>query len=120
VQDGTIECQIKLTGILSTSVLSPGEATPTHGTMVAPLVNAAAHQHLFSARLDMAVDDEEGGRQLVVAEVSGCGRERVRRCRWLAAGRGSVRRAAGSWWWQWWVGERGRGCWLGLVQYAGV
>jgi hypothetical protein len=40
--------------------------------MVAEGVNAAAHQHIFSARLDMAVDDEDGGRGLVVSEVSLC------------------------------------------------
>jgi primary-amine oxidase len=68
-QDGTIGFEIKLTGILSTSMLSPGEAAPTHGTLVAPGVNAAQHQHLFSARLDLSVDDEQGGKQLVVSEV---------------------------------------------------
>lgn len=62
---------IKLTGILSTSVLSPGEAQPSHGILVGPGVNAAAHQHLFCARLDLAVDDEQGGRNIVVSEVSG-------------------------------------------------
>jgi primary-amine oxidase len=61
--------EIKLTGILSTSLLSPGEAQPSHGILVGPGVNAAAHQHLFCARLDMAVDDEQGGKDLVVSEV---------------------------------------------------
>lgn len=69
MQDGAIGCEIKLTGILSTSLLSPGEQQPTHGTLVGAGVNAAHHQHLFNARLDMAVDDEEGGRHLVVSEV---------------------------------------------------
>ena len=40
------------------------------GTLVAPNVVAAYHQHLFCARLDMAVDDPEGGKGLVVSEVS--------------------------------------------------
>ena len=40
------------------------------GTLVAPHVVAAFHQHLFCARLDMAVDDAEGGKGLVVSEVS--------------------------------------------------
>jgi primary-amine oxidase len=70
LQDGTIGMDIKLTGILSTSVLSPGESRPSHGILVGPGVNAAAHQHLFCARLDMAVDDQLGGRDLVVSEVS--------------------------------------------------
>jgi primary-amine oxidase len=68
-QDGTIGMDIKLTGILSTSLLSPGEASPSHGILVGGGVNAAHHQHLFNARLDMAVDDDNGGRNLIVSEV---------------------------------------------------
>lgn len=68
-QDGTISCEIKLTGILSTSLLSPGESQPSHGVLVGAGVNAAHHQHLFSARLDLAVDDDQGGKNLVVSEV---------------------------------------------------
>eukprot|EP00879_Flechtneria_rotunda_P005364 GHRR01005651.1.p1 GENE.GHRR01005651.1~~GHRR01005651.1.p1 ORF type:complete len:562 (+),score=120.19 GHRR01005651.1:811-2496(+) len=71
-QDGSIGCEIRLTGILSTSVLSPGENVPTHGTLVGPGVNAAQHQHLFCARLDMAVDDEQGGKGLIVSELNAC------------------------------------------------
>lgn len=33
-------------------------------------VNAQHHQHMFCARLDMAVDDEEGGKGLYVSEVT--------------------------------------------------
>lgn len=77
LQDGTIGMDIKLTGILSTSVLSPGETQPSHGILVGPGVNAAAHQHLFCARLDLAVDDEQGGRNVVVSEVGGRCRPRV-------------------------------------------
>eukprot|EP00877_Chromochloris_zofingiensis_P005949 jgi/Chrzof1/1607/Cz10g14120.t1 len=71
-QDGTIAHEIKLTGILSTSLPSPDEhaGRPTHGTLVAPGVNAAQHQHLFSARLDMVVDDDQGGRELVISELN--------------------------------------------------
>lgn len=69
-QDGTIAHDIKLTGILSTSLLGPGEAGASqYGTMVAENVNAAAHQHVFSARLDFSVDDYEGGKGLVVSEL---------------------------------------------------
>eukprot|EP00803_Ostreobium_quekettii_P010562 evm.model.scf_1177.3 EVM.evm.TU.scf_1177.3 scf_1177:31016-41785(+) len=67
-QDGTINFEIKLTGELSTNLLSPGEAEPGHGTMVAPGVNAQCHQHMFCARLDFAVDDGCGGKGLVVTE----------------------------------------------------
>lgn len=34
LQDGTIGMDIKLTGILSTSLLSPGEEQPSHGILV--------------------------------------------------------------------------------------
>ncbi len=69
-QDGTIEYQIKLTGELSTNPLSPDEdpANPKYGTLVAPGVNAQAHQHLFCARLDFSVDDPHGGKALTVSE----------------------------------------------------
>ena len=39
--DGHIEHEVKLTGCLSTTLLSHGEGpTPTHGTLVAPGLNA--------------------------------------------------------------------------------
>ncbi len=53
--DGTIELEIKLTGIVLTAALAPGE-TSDYGTLVAPQTLAAHHQHFFSIRLDMAVD----------------------------------------------------------------
>ncbi len=52
--DGTIECEIKLTGVLFTSA-HPGGDHP-YSTEVAPGLAAPVHQHLFSARLDMTVD----------------------------------------------------------------
>jgi primary-amine oxidase len=52
--DGTIECEVKLTGILFTSAY-PGGDHP-YSTEVAPGLAAPVHQHLFSARLDMTVD----------------------------------------------------------------
>jgi primary-amine oxidase len=61
--DGTMECEVKLTGILFTSAY-PGQGHP-HATEVAPGLGAPAHQHLFSARLDMMVD----GTQNAVDEV---------------------------------------------------
>jgi primary-amine oxidase len=54
-QDGAIELDIKLTGIVLTAALVPGE-TSDYGTVVAPQTLAAHHQHFFSVRLDMAVD----------------------------------------------------------------
>jgi primary-amine oxidase len=58
-QDGCIDFKIKLSGELSTNLLSDGEEAPTHGVMVAPGVNAQIHQHMFCARLDMAVDSHK-------------------------------------------------------------
>jgi Cu2+-containing amine oxidase len=70
-QDGTIEYEIKLSGELSTNLLSPGEGPkPKWGTLVMPGVNAQIHQHMFCARLDMAIDDDQGGKGLVVSEAS--------------------------------------------------
>jgi primary-amine oxidase len=72
MQDGTISYQIKLTGELSTNALSPDEVEngfPKYGTMVAEGVAAQFHQHLFCVRIDPAVDDIEGGKDLLVSEV---------------------------------------------------
>lgn len=54
--DGTIHCDVQLTGILSTGVLSPAEERP-HGTrLTAAGLYAPGHQHFFVARLHMDVD----------------------------------------------------------------
>ena len=45
-QDGTLSLEIKLTGMLSTNSI-PAGSQPQHGTLVAPLVNAQVHQHMF-------------------------------------------------------------------------
>ena len=59
-QDGTIEFEVKLSGMLSTNNLSKGEREnggwPEHGVLVIDGVNAQMHQHMFCARIDMAVD----------------------------------------------------------------
>lgn len=55
-QDGGIDFEIKLSGELSTNVLSEGESEPGHGVIVAPGVNAQIHQHMFCVRLVMSVD----------------------------------------------------------------
>ena len=56
--DGTIEAEIKATGIMSTAAVPPGEV-PRHGTLVDEGLNAMVHQHFFSARLDLDVDGTE-------------------------------------------------------------
>ena len=54
-QDGSIEVEIRLTGILSVYVSADGEPTP-FGTIVAPNINAHYHQHLFNIRIDPMID----------------------------------------------------------------
>jgi primary-amine oxidase len=53
--DGSIEYQIKLTGIISTGAIASGEQ-PAHGVLVAPGLYGPHHQHFFCIRMDMAVD----------------------------------------------------------------
>jgi primary-amine oxidase len=55
-QDGTIQLEIKMTGVVSNGTLPEGESAPIWGTEVAPRVYAPIHQHFFNARLDVAVD----------------------------------------------------------------
>jgi primary-amine oxidase len=54
-QDGSIEFEVKLTGVISNGSLPPG-ARPRYGTLVAPGVYGPNHQHIFCVRLDMTVD----------------------------------------------------------------
>ncbi|HLH67701.1 MAG TPA: primary-amine oxidase [Candidatus Dormibacteraeota bacterium] len=53
--DGTIQFEVKLTGIISNGVYADGEE-PKHGVKVAPNVYGPNHQHFFCVRLDMMVD----------------------------------------------------------------
>ncbi|MFZ6003311.1 MAG: primary-amine oxidase [Actinomycetota bacterium] len=54
-QDGSLELEVKLTGIMSTKALAEGERSP-HAPAIAPGLAAPVHQHLFCARLDFDVD----------------------------------------------------------------
>jgi primary-amine oxidase len=54
-QDGTIQLEIKLTGILNTYAMGPDEVDQ-FGTEVHPGVNAHNHQHLFCLRIDPNID----------------------------------------------------------------
>jgi len=54
-QDGTIQLEVKLTGIISNGAVPPGEK-PRWGDLVAPQVYGPIHQHFFNVRLDMMVD----------------------------------------------------------------
>jgi primary-amine oxidase len=54
-QDGSIQLEVKLTGILSLGAFPPGES-PKYGQLVAPQVYAPNHQHFFNVRLDFDLD----------------------------------------------------------------
>jgi len=56
-QDGTIEYEVKLTGVLSTGAVAAG-TRPAHGILVAPQLNAMLHQHYFNMRLDVEIDGD--------------------------------------------------------------
>jgi primary-amine oxidase len=57
-QDGNIQFEIKLTGILSLGAVREGDK-PKHGSLVAPLLYAPNHQHFFNVRLDFDIDGVE-------------------------------------------------------------
>jgi len=54
-QDGNIQFEIKLTGVLSLGALHPGEKSK-YGTLIAPQLYAPCHQHFFNVRLDLDID----------------------------------------------------------------
>jgi primary-amine oxidase len=54
-QDGTIQLEVKLTGVLSLGAVRPGER-PKHGALIAPQLYAPVHQHFFNVRLNFALD----------------------------------------------------------------
>lgn len=54
-QDGTIEMEVKLTGMLNTGTFDE-TGKSKYGTEIAPQLNAAYHQHFFNFRLDTMLD----------------------------------------------------------------
>ena len=63
-QDGSIECEVKLTGIVLTAGLNDDER-PRYGRRLGKHLAAPNHQHFFNVRLDFDVD----GRENTVHEV---------------------------------------------------
>ena len=55
--DGSIEFEIKLTGVLSVGALPDGEE-PEYGTKIAQNLYAPNHEHYFSVRMDTRVDGD--------------------------------------------------------------
>jgi primary-amine oxidase len=71
-QDGTIQYEVKLTGILLCAALAN---TPKYGTLVAPELNALNHQHFFNMRLDFDLDGCENSVYEVNTEAEPLGPE---------------------------------------------
>jgi primary-amine oxidase len=53
--DGTIQAEVKLTGIIQTQAVEPGTRVP-YANPVTPELAGPHHQHMFSFRLDMCLD----------------------------------------------------------------
>jgi primary-amine oxidase len=53
--DGTIQAEVKLTGIIQTQAVEPGTSVP-YANPVTPELVGPNHQHLFNFRLDMCLD----------------------------------------------------------------
>jgi primary-amine oxidase len=53
--DGTIQAEVKLTGIIQTQAVTPGARVP-YANPVTPELAGPHHQHLFNFRRDMCVD----------------------------------------------------------------
>ena len=73
-QDGTIQYEVKLTGIVNTAATAPGEV-PKYGALIAPQLNAPIHQHFFNVRLDMSIDGENNSIYEVNTEAEPLGSE---------------------------------------------
>lgn len=57
-QDGNIQFEVKLTGILSLGTIKEGEQAK-YGSLIAPQLYAPNHQHFFNVRLDFDIDGVE-------------------------------------------------------------
>jgi primary-amine oxidase len=63
-QDGNIQFELKLTGVLSLGAARPGDV-PKHGALVAEQLYAPNHQHFFNMRLDFDIDGTDNTVQRV-------------------------------------------------------
>ncbi|MGB1190558.1 MAG: primary-amine oxidase [Pseudomonadales bacterium] len=66
--DGTIQMEVKLTGIIGVSAIVDGGERPDVAPLVAPNVTSPIHQHLFCFRLDFNIDGLENSVYEVEAE----------------------------------------------------
>ena len=82
-QDGTIQFEIKLTGIIAPAALMPGEQ-PVSGTLVAPGLYGPNHQHYFNVRLDIMIDGLQNSAVEVNCEPLPWGEKNPRGNTWVA------------------------------------
>jgi primary-amine oxidase len=82
-QDGTIQFEVKLTGIIAPAAIAPGQK-PISGTLVAPGLYGPNHQHYFNVRLDMMVDGIKNSVVEVNCEPLPWGPENPRGNAWVA------------------------------------
>ena len=54
--DGTVQMEVKLTGIVGVSAVESGAERPEFAPLIAPNLASPIHQHLFCFRLDFNVD----------------------------------------------------------------
>ncbi len=57
--DGTIQMEVKLTGIVGVSAIEDGGEHPEFAPLIAPNLASPIHQHLFCFRLDFDLDGQE-------------------------------------------------------------
>lgn len=82
-QDGTIQYEVKLTGIIAPAAIAPGEQ-PVSGTLVAPGLYGPNHQHYFNVRLDTMLDGQENSVVEVNCEPLPWGPQNPRGNAWIA------------------------------------
>lgn len=70
-QDGTIQPELKLTGILNTYCVADDEEPSKYGTIVNPGVIAHNHQHIFNIRIDPCIDGSNNNTVIQSDAVSG-------------------------------------------------
>ena len=79
-QDGTIQLECKLTGIVQTSAVADGDTYPWGG-MITENLGGPTHQHFFNARMHMMVDGERNTRHRTRIRAASDGRgQSVRQC----------------------------------------
>jgi primary-amine oxidase len=54
--DGTIQMEIKLTGIVGVSAATAGNENPSQSPLISPELSSPVHQHVFCFRLDWELD----------------------------------------------------------------